>query len=393
MKKDWRYIAFLVVTIGFTLIVQLITPRQFNWNVTLHPDDRNPFGGYVLNEMMNDLFNQKHIRHSNLTFYELFDTVKNPHNVFTASTTFAPGEEDIRSLLRNVERGASVFIAAEQFGDLFMDTLQTGLSNYYLKGGFQNVLKYDTCTVTFKNPHLSSDEYFYPRKNVQFFFEKTDTAKVTVIAINDVKLPVVIRFTWGKGNLYLCTLPLAFSNAYLLNGNNYQFAEQLLSYLPNEPITWTRYYQLGRQEIRSPLRFILTQEPLTWAYYLIIGSVLLFMIFEAKRRQRIIPVIKPLENTSLQFVSTIGNLYYQNGDHRNIVDKKVSYLLERIRTRFYMQTQTIDDQFISTLARKSGHDESDVRALFTLIKKLQQKPQVSADELIELNLKIEKFTF
>jgi hypothetical protein len=198
---------------------------------------------------------------------------------------------------------------------------------------------------------------------------------------------------WGKGNLYLCTLPLAYSNAYLLMDNNYQFAEQTLSYLPKEPIEWTRYYHLGRQEIQSPLRFILTHEPLGWAYYLTIGSLLLFMIFEAKRRQRIIPVIKPLENTSLQFVSTIGNLYYQNGDHRNIVDKKVNFLLERIRSRFYMQTKDIDDNFIASLARKSGHPESEVRSLFSLIKTLQQKPQVTADELIELNLKIEKFTF
>jgi hypothetical protein len=394
MKKDWRYIALLAVAVGFTVLVRMLAPREFNWTVTFHPDDKNPFGGYVVNEMMGDMFKRGDIHQSNYTLYELLDSTKKPVNVISFSTDFTPGSEDKIALLKNVEKGADAFIAADEFSEDFLDTLQAKVTDYFIDNTFDALVnREDTSTVTFKNPHLSSDEYFYPRKNIHNYFNHFDTAKTTVIAINDLKLPVLIRMQWGKGNLYLCTLPLAFSNAYLLMDQNYQFAEQTLSYLPEEPIEWTQYYQLGRREIQSPLRFVLTNESLAWAYYITIGALLLFMIFEMKRRQRIIPVIKPLENTSLQFVSTIGNLYYQNGDHKNIIEKKVNYLLERIRTRFYMQTHVIDDSFITTLARKSGHPESDVRALFSLIRTLQQKPQVMSHELIELNLKIEKFTF
>lgn len=394
MRKDWRYIAFVAVAIGFTVFVQMLSPRQFDWRVTFHPDDKNPYGGYALNEMMNELFDRDGVSHSNLTLYEMLDTVTVPVNVFSVSSEFSPGKEDKIVLLKNIERGADVFIAADRFSEDFLDTIQANVNDYFIDNAFDALFnREDTSTVTFKNPHLSADKYYYPRNNIHNYFNHFDTAKTTVVAINDLKLPVVIRMKWGKGNLYLCTLPLAFSNAYLLMKNNYQFAEQTLSYLPKERIEWTRYYHLGRQEIQSPLRFILSNESLSWAYYLTIGSLLLFMIFEAKRRQRIIPVIKPLDNTSLEFVSTIGNLYYQNGDHKDIVDKKVIFLFERIRTRFYMQTKQVDDNFIATLARKSGHLESDVRALFSLIKTLQEKTYVTADELIELNLKIEKFTF
>lgn len=394
MRKDWRYIAFVAVAVGFTVFVQMLSPRQFDWRVTFHPDDKNPFGGYVLNEMLNGIFQREDVNHSNLTLYEMLDSTKGPVNVFSVSSEFMPGEEDQTALLRNAERGAHVFIAADNFSQDFLDTLEAKVSDYFIDNAFDALFnREDTSTVIFKNPNLSAEEYHYPRNNIHNYFSNLDTAKATVIAVNDLKLPVLIRMKWKKGNIYLCTVPLAFSNAYLLMGNNYQFTQQSLSYLPKEPIQWTRYYQLGRQEIQSPLRFILTNASLSWAYYLTIGSLLLFMIFEAKRRQRIIPVIKPLENTSLQFVSTIGNLYYQNGDHKDIVDKKVIFLLERIRTRFYMQTKEVNDHFITTLARKSGHLESDVRALFSLIKTLQQKPYVKAEELIELNLKIEKFTF
>jgi hypothetical protein len=394
MKKDWRYIALLVAAIGFTVMVRMLAPREFNWTVTFHPDDKNPYGGYVLNEMMDDIFNRNDVHQSNYTLYELLDTARDPVNIISFSTQFTPGNEDKIALLKNVEKGADVFIAADQFSHDFLDTIQAKVADYFIDNAFDALFnRGDTSTVTFKNPHLSADEYYYPRNNIHNYFNRFDTARAAVIAINDLKLPVLIRMQWGKGNLYLCTTPLAYSNAYLLMDHNHQFAEQTLSYLPEKPIEWTQYYQLGRREIQSPLRFVLTNESLSWAYYIVIAALLLFMIFEMKRRQRIIPVIKPLENTSLQFVSTIGNLYYQHGDHGNIVDKKVNYLLERIRARFYMQTKDIDDNFIATLARKSGHLESEVRSLFSLIKTLQQKPLVTADELIELNLKIEKFTF
>jgi hypothetical protein len=394
MRKDWRYIAFVVIAVGFTVFVQMLSPRQFDWRITFHPDDKNPFGGYVLNEMLNDIFEREDVNQSNLTLYEMLDSVKGPMNVFSVSSQFDPGKEDQIALLKNAERGGDIFIAADNFSQNFLDTVEAKVADYFIDNAFDALFNpEDTSKVVFKNPHLSAEEFHYPRNNIHNYFNHFDTAKATVIAVNDLKLPVLIRMKWGKGNIYLCTLPLAFSNAYLLMGNNYQFAEETLSYLPKEPLEWTRYYQLGRQEIQSPLRFILTNESLSWAYYLTIGSLLLFMIFEAKRRQRIIPVIKPLENTSLQFVSTIGNLYYQNADHKDIVDKKVNFLFERIRTRFYMTTKEVDDSFIATLARKSGHLESDVRALFSLIKTLQQKLHVTADELIELNLKIEKFTF
>ena len=48
-------------------------------------------------------------------------------------------------------------------------------------------------------------------------------------------------------------------------------------------------------------------------------------LFNSKRRQRIVPVIKPLRNTTVEFVQTIGNLYYQQGNTANVIDKKIVF--------------------------------------------------------------------
>ena len=49
--------------------------------------------------------------------------------------------------------------------------------------------------------------------------------------------------------------------------------------------------------------------------------VLLFIIFHAKRKQRIVPVIEPLQNSSAEFVKTIGNLYLQEGNFKDMANK------------------------------------------------------------------------
>jgi hypothetical protein len=110
-----------------------------------------------------------------------------------------------------------------------------------------------------------------------------------------------------------------------------------------------------------------------------------------KRKQRIIPVITPLTNTTLEFVGTIGNLYYQSAEHKNIAEKKIHFLMDQIRTKYWLNTNTLDEPFIVSLTRKSGKQEEDVRALVKAIGSIQSKDKISSAELIDFNGKIEKF--
>jgi len=212
-----------------------------------------------------------------------------------------------------------------------------------------------------------------------------------VIAKNDRNLPVTIRVTHGKGVFILNSTPMIFTNICLLSRNNTDFASAMLSYLPRTPLSWTEYYHLGRMEVRTPLRFILTNEPLSWAYYVTIASILLFILFEMKRKQRIIPVIKPLPNTTLEFVETIGNLYYQTAEHKNIAEKKIHFLLDQIRSRHWMNVSQLDEAFVQTLSGKTGKPLELVRDLVNTITRIQSMEAISGEALIDFNRKIEKF--
>jgi hypothetical protein len=139
------------------------------------------------------------------------------------------------------------------------------------------------------------------------------------------------------------------------------------------------------------LRYILTTEPLKWAYYVTVLGLLFFILFEAKRKQRPIPVLTPPRNESMDFIKTIGNLYFEKGDHKNLASKKIQYLLEFIRSHYHLPTNRFDEDFFSLLSSKSGKPLINIEGLFTMIRILDKKEKIDGNELLVLNRKIEAF--
>ncbi len=110
------------------------------------------------------------------------------------------------------------------------------------------------------------------------------------------------------------------------------------------------------------------------------------MFFNAKRKQRIVPILRPFSNLTVDFTKTIGNLYYQEGDHRNLIDKKIIYFLEKIRNEYLIDTTRLDDNFIKKLHHKTGKNETDIQELVFLINEHRNSYHGNLEEdLIRIN--------
>jgi hypothetical protein len=189
----------------------------------------------------------------------------------------------------------------------------------------------------------------------------------------------------------LHTQPVAFTNFHLLKGNHHEYAEKVLSYIPEGKVFWHIKDQTGEVISDSPMRYVLSQPALKWAWYIFLIGMLIFMLFNAKRKQRIVPIIKPLANTTVDFTKTIGNLYYQEGDHNNIIDKKIIYFLEKVRNEYLIETHRLDDDFIKKLHLKSGKDLDDIKNIVSLINAYRKNNYLSIeDDLLQINNAIEK---
>jgi hypothetical protein len=130
---------------------------------------------------------------------------------------------------------------------------------------------------------------------------------------------------------------------------------------------------------------------LVWAFYIALTGLLLFVFFNIKRKQRVIDIIKPNKNATVAFTETIGRLYLQQKNYRNISEKIITYFYEYLRKKYFINTSVISTEFIHSLSGKSGVSKKETEELFGLISNIQQQEEVSDEELLELNLKIENF--
>ena len=122
-----------------------------------------------------------------------------------------------------------------------------------------------------------------------------------------------------------------------------------------------------------------------------IVGLLLFIIFKAKREQRIIPIIKPLENSSVEFAKTVGSLYHQHRDYNNLNDKKITYFLTYIRNRYYVNTTVLDEKLITQLSAKAGKSKEETKILIEFILSLKNKPTHTEQDSLTLAQKINTF--
>jgi hypothetical protein len=114
------------------------------------------------------------------------------------------------------------------------------------------------------------------------------------------------------------------------------------------------------------------------------------MLFNAKRRQRVIPITEPVKNTTVEFAKTIGNLYFIEQNHKDIAEKKIVYFLEKIRKEYYLETTVLDETFINRLHQKTSKEKVDIVKAITKINYIKNSSTLSEKDLVELNTLIEK---
>lgn len=388
MKSKLKYIVIIAGLFLLLLLTEILLPKPVSWVRTLSSDDKIPYGTYVLKETLlrnNESFDPDLSRS---TFFELDDSVKS--NFLVITDRFANGKDDFEALLGYVSEGNSVIIAAGIFDGVWNDSLGISTKDV-LQSYFEdtaNPIIEDSTFISWKDK-----KYFYKPEDNNTVFESPDSSWI-IRAKHEEGNPVIISTSIGQGQLILSSNPWIFTNYYLLSGQE-GLANNVLSLLPEDAgggnLQWSEFYSRGRNEASTPLRYILSVPTLKWAYYILAGTLILLILFESKRKQRAIPIIKPPANESLDFAKTVGNLYFEKGDHKNIANKMIGNLFEQIRTRYYLSTNDIDEDFIQRLTQKSGKVLINVEGLMTMINIFRSKERIGADELMSLNRKIEAF--
>ncbi len=359
---------------------QMSKKPTLDWRKNFDVAKKTPFGLYVFDQESSRLFHKKleKVRVSPYHYYQKNED-KEPHNILVVQKDL----DDVswEYIMDNVSNGSDVMWFTDDTTAQLRDTLGFRFKtvsfekNYFL----QLTDKKLSSNRLFMDRLPDNKGFSYIRNDIEVLGKtlRKENNNQTSINVDFIKVP------FGKGHFYIHSEPLILTNYYLLNSRN-KYVESVLSYFPDRETVWfiENYAPLSM----SPLRFIESNPPLKYAWYLLLFGMVVFVLFNAKRKQRKVPIIEPLKNTSVEFIRSIGNLYLQEGDFHEMMAKKAQYFLNKIRMDLLIDTQNLDEQFINKLHLKTGKSIELIKEAVELVKKGQNpSASVMKEDLIRMN--------
>ncbi|HEX8270140.1 MAG TPA: DUF4350 domain-containing protein [Flavobacterium sp.] len=393
-SRLYLYIGLIVLLLGVMTAMDMSKPKEIDWTPTYEVSGKIPFGLHVFNREAESLLKRK-VNRVNVSPYEYlestydYDTEVQEYSVsgtlMAISQVNYLDESSVDELFYFAGHGNTVFLSMKTFPGRILDSLKLDMSS--------DLTLSDSIPNWMSDQERSSKKYYIKEEGSPTYFSEIDSASTTILGYQgtDSIRSNFVKVRFHEGFFLLHTQPGFFTNFHLLKGTHHEYVENVLSHLPQNEVHWFVDDPRTENSSSSHLRYILSQPALKWAWLLFLGGMLFFMFFNAKRRQRVVPVIKPLENTTVDFAKTIGNLYYQEGDHDTIIDKKIIYFLERIRSEYMIDTSNLNEDFVRKLHQKSGKDILAIERAVFLINMHRKSPHSSVEgDLIQINHAIEK---
>lgn len=447
MKSSRNFLFVMLVLFVLFCLLQVNLPKKFVWSPTFSHVDKQPFGCFVFDSVLTQsLPNGYHV--TKKTFFQLDqEHAKEKISVLMVVDQQNLKQLDVKYLCNIARRGGKVMVvASSSFDDgrnadtvvvdelerTFKVRIEDGM--YFSLRGILSGLKahdndmYDTIYWNNRETMYAAQSYrmFYNMVGGTLFVdsvpkvkrlaytlstagydykhdslyvgdftgfdtivdEKERIERIDTFAIK--KVPAAVSVPYGKGEVIFVSSPLLFTNYGMLEGNTFVYIFRLMSYLADLPVYRTEAYVKTDAMLvaeQSPFREFIKRPPLRWALYLALLGVVLFMIFTARRRQRVIPIMSKPANRSLEFIQLIGTLYYQRKDHVDLVRKKFKLFAEELRKTAGVDISDVntDDREYLLLAEKTGMNSDRLKKVIRQIRLvLHSEGNISVEEMRSL---------
>ena len=447
MKSSRNFLFAMLVLFVLFCLLQVNLPKKFVWSPTFSHVDKQPFGCFVFDSVLTQsLPNGYHV--TKKTFFQLDqEHAKEKISVLMVVDQQNLKQLDVKYLCNIARRGGKVMVvASSSFDDgrntdtVVVDELERTFKvriedgTYFSLRGILAGLKahdndmYDTIYWNNRETMYAAQSYrmFYNMVGGTLFVdsvpkvkrlaytlstagydykldslyvgdftsfdtivdEKERIERIDTFAIK--KVPTAVSVPYGKGEVIFVSSPLLFTNYGMLEGNTFVYIFRLMSYLADLPVYRTEAYVKTDAMLvaeQSPFREFIKRPPLRWALYLALLGVVLFMIFTARRRQRVIPIMSKPANRSLEFIQLIGTLYYQRKDHVDLVRKKFKLFAEELRKTAGVDISDVntDDREYLLLAEKTGMNSDRLKKVIRQIRLvLHSEGNISVEEMRSL---------
>jgi hypothetical protein len=401
LRNKYLYIVLLIAFTGLLAACQNRRAQSAlpSLEESFSKTDKKPFGAYVAYHQVENMFARNTVRSKTQAFNKTWNNITDTASLYICfAQALYVNDDEVKAMLGYVHAGNDLFIAANYIDEALLKEIGC-VQNYQPVPAYNHFFDSVRTTSTL----FSQNDFSYYYQPFKSSFIKYDNDLTKVLGVNEQNKANYIVYFHGKGKLFLHCDPRAFSNYFLLKKDNYKYMENVFAYTFPSPdhLYWDDYYRKlssrrrssgnDNDESFSSLSEILKHPPLAAAFWLTLLLLSLYILFSIKRRQRIIEKLKPNENTTVTFTETIGRLYLQKKDNKNIAEKMSTYFNEHVRNSYFLNTHTVNDNFITTLSRKSGVEKNKVEALYRAIQHAQNNAVVDDYQLLSLNEQIQQF--
>lgn len=415
-------------------ILTLLLGSSTNWNEVYHKDASIPYGGMVISEMLrkSNPDSSFYTINSKITESISLDTIPEGSSyVFLGSRHFVDSSE-VDFIKSFVAQGNDAYIICKRQNV----TLLNDLVSYNIDflevldeefGFYTSPMNQFRDSVAWANISWSSEvdsealaedyrmtwiEDQVPTTHSWRYFKsgiKTmDGDPVTTIGELREDYVNCIVIDYGKGRFILHSTPELFSNYFMRDPLGYDYANILFKDLGDGMILWdedNRNFQETKgnaedfansyEAEEGPLSFILSQPRLRNAWYMMLLAVVLYLLFGARRNQRVIPVLAKNANTSIRYSETVGQIYMQQKDHRSLAILKMKLFLAFIRDHYNIKTSLSspeeEQRLVKTIAQKSNIEQENVERIFRQKNGIKNASDIQVDALIKLHRHLEYF--
>lgn len=412
MGQNTKILIIVLATLVIGFIIYLFSRQSTDfetesWYESYAPTDKGPYGTYVFKELLdtNGIF-ESFIQIDSKLEDQLIDNEDENDIYFFIGKEHFITETAFEELLYFVSSGNTAFISAEVLPDHVLDFffLEMNKAYEYNKDSSQTFklrsYPFSSNSYNFKfihnNQSISKRWKYLQKNNIEY-----QTSSPKTLGNNSQGQINFIEIPYDEGSFFLHTSPYQFTNIAMFRYDGFTYAEDLIHHFPYGKIQWdiynlTYHYENSNSENtnthkRSVFQFIFQHTTLIWAFILLAITALLYAFFNGKRRQNIVVATELKQNSSLNYIETVSSLYLQERKHNKLVKLQKQSFIAFIANHYYIRSHKIDDKFIASVSLKSGIDSTKITAIFSELETLANQIEVSDQELIDLQQKIEHF--
>ncbi len=252
-------------------------------------------------------------------------------------------------------------------------------------------------TVTFGNGQKTKLRSFLCQFSIKYY--DNSFKPICICVASDTLTTACLREYPNGGKLIVTTMPLVFTNYGVMDSDARKLSEYMSSFFKGRKL-YRLYEEKNKKSVMEEedgdFKYIMSQPPLKWAFYIILGLLVVYMVFNSRRRMKAIPVHKIDEDTTLQFAKVLGTFYYHQDNHVPFLMKKYDKLKSTLQSRYGWDVDKMEaSDLINRLYVITGIRKDRIAKLFILIREYSQDARtISAKkdiiEYIEIIKEIEK---